>query len=612
MSEFKNKSRLVRILSAAAIGIAFALVDGGLHGDPAEWQNDPASALIGAANLGAFYALVAGFVGAVLPWRLFVYAAPGTFAALQALLAYSRANPGLEAGGLMLAGVVALVSGCVAAAVSAFAFGTDRPRPAIVGPAAACVGMVLLLSLLGNEPRVADGHPSPPAAARRTGAGAAFGAKPTGPNVLLITLDTLRADRLGVHGYRGMLTPGIDTIGNDGAVMLSAVTQAPTTPPSHASILTGLYPSRHGIRGFESGLSLPADHPTLAEVLGAEGYATGAVIASVPLRPGSGIERGYDEYSFEMPPTDYAYYGFRDTIAARLLKRLQIVTDRTGYRPGRIQTDLAIDWVARHSDRPWFLWVHYFDVHDPYAPPKKHLLTGRHPGAKVADFLKRSYLYDSELSYLDEQIGRLLAYLDDAALLDDTVVAGISDHGEALGEHNYVGHSYKLYQEQVHGVFLMRYPGAIPAGTRIEAQVRSIDYYPTVLDLLGLPVPHGVQGRSLLPLVRAGGRGEDRLAVTETVSSEGNRMIAVVDGRYKLIAEPGAGVGGSVREELYDLDADPLELDNLIASNAHTDTVGELRSAVGAYIAETIESQTEPTRMEDDVRGRLRALGYLD
>ncbi|TFH23207.1 MAG: hypothetical protein E4H03_06710, partial [Myxococcales bacterium] len=486
MSDSNNKSRVVRVLVAAAVGISLGLCDGALHGDPAEWQAAPVAALLGIANLSACYAVATAVAGAIVPWHFFVYLVPGGFAAMQALTAYLRANPAAELPGLLLAGALSILAAAAAATTASAIFGRTQPRAFVAGPTAAFLGLFLLVALFGGEPSTADGHARSPAFSE-TGAVRLGADRARRPNVLLLTLDTLRADRLGVYGYRRVRTPNLDRLGTEGALVLNAVTQAATTPPSHASILTGLYPARHGIRGFESGLSLPADHPTLAELLGHAGYATGAVIASVPLRPGSGIERGYESYDFVMPPIDYAFYGFREAVAARVLKRLQIVTDRTGYRPGRTQSDLAIDWISRQGDRPWFLWVHYFDAHDPYAPPARHLMAGTHPGASVTDLLQRAYLYDSEVAYLDEQIGRLLSFLDDAAVLDDTIVTGISDHGEALGEHNYVGHSHKIYQEQVHGVFLMRYPAAIPSGTEISAQIRNIDYYPTILELTGIP-----------------------------------------------------------------------------------------------------------------------------
>lgn len=609
-------TRFVHHLAGAALlGAVLGCFDAFLHGDPAAWSDNPLASVHGATNLVAIYAAGTMLVGATLPWRWLVVAAVGSFTVFQSVAAFLHGAPGA---GLPSTCVAAAAGSVVATATTWLAllvFGRRAPHKRLLD-------VLLVLATIAASAVWALGDRETPrsyAAAERADTAIEAAASPNSterPNVVLITLDTVRPDHLGPYGYRQVATPHLDDFARRGAVFEQAVVQASTTPPSHASILTGVTPAKHGVRAFEGSYALSQDYRTLAEVLGEGGYATGAVIASIPLAPGYGIARGFDAYDFDVPDRPYAFFGVEDTLGARVLERLQIVRDRSEYRSAEEQTERALRWIAAHASHPFFLWIHYFDAHDPYGPPRRHLALNRHPGRTTIEMLERTYLYDSEISYLDEQIGRVLTDLDRRGLGEQTVVAMISDHGEALGEHDYVGHSRELYQEQIRAAFLMRYPHGIRAGTRVPTQVRSIDLMPTVLELAHLPVPAGLEGRSLTPLLRtassdagaidqADADANDRLAFAETVAAGKSRLISVSDGRFKMIADPESG-----REELYDLAADPGETRSLLAREAG---VGDrLRREIGRYLAGTLSRTDETLTLQANARRRLRALGYLD
>jgi len=585
---------------ALVLGILLGLGDAALHGDVAAWSHDPGAVARALVYLMLAYSVPTTVAALVAPWRLLVLSSVGVFSLLQTVASFARANPSGGVAGTVLA----LAAGVVLAGAAAWTtwrlLGRDEPRRRLIGSA------LVLPALLAVASWVVDRDTTTASHAAATRAATATGQARTGssPNVLLITLDTLRADRVGAYGYEAVHTPTIDRLSTEGALFRHALVQASTTPPSHASILTGVNPARHGVRAFEGAYTLATDTGTLAEVLSDHGWDTGAVVASIPLAPGYGIERGFAGYDFAPSERQYAFYGFRDALAARTLKRLQLVRDHSGYRNAAVQTDLAIEWLEQRGDRPFFLWVHYFDVHDPYVAPVRHLSTNAHPGSSAADVLKRSYLYDSEVSYLDEEIGRLTGYLEGRGMLDDTIVTAISDHGEALGEHNYVGHSTELYQEQLHAVFFLRYPGPVPAGSDVRSQVRSIDLFPTVLELAGVSQPNPVEGRSLLGLI-LGSETADRTAFAETLEGRGQRLVSVSDGRFKLISNPESG-----REELYDLETDPRELHDLVADRP--DVLARLRGEIGSYIESTVVRDDEKVTLQQNTRQRLRALGYLD
>lgn len=438
---------------------------------------------------------------------------------------------------------------------------------------------------------------SPPAAVRPVMAGeqGLAAARPAvaaeRPNVLLITVDTLRADHLSSYGARPGQTPTLDRLAVEGARFVWAFAQQPNTNGQHASLFTGTYPATHGVRVHMVD-RLPADLPTLAEVLQAAGYATAGIYSWISLEPAfSGLERGFAVYQgYVLNRPEVLTDGRMQYLAAtvrRLTEYVAVVRtadlvlqashgleDRIDGRAD-VTTDAALQWLQQ-GRRPFFLWVHYFDPHYPYTPPPPYdrqfdpdytgdldgsLATIRRlrPGVALAarDRAHLLALYDGEVAFTDAQIGRLVATLATSGLLDQTIVIVTGDHGESFGEHDAWLHGTTLYNTEVHVPLLVRYPARITPGTVVTAPVQGIDIMPTVLDLLGLPVPPTVEGRSLVPLLTGASDGGDREAISQTPD---DRFLAIARDGWKLILDQATG-----RPWLYHLASDPAETRDLAA-----------------------------------------------
>jgi arylsulfatase A-like enzyme len=587
-----------RVAGAVVLGILLGAIDAACAVNLGEWAADPGLAGRALVRVVAAYAALMVVAATALRWRALVRLSVAGFTVLQVLAWYYRNNPQVRLGPVLLVLAVSAIGATVVVPIASWVLGRRLPRWGVIAAVLTCFAVAATAAWQYPERPVATlaAHDVPIAPTSAPAQGS--------PNVLLLTLDTLRADRVGVYGYQRVRTPNLDALANEGVLFTRAMSQAPLTPPSHASIFTGLYPARHALRGFAEYNRLPPEHRTLAEILHGAGYATAAVVAAAPLAPGTGLDRGFDVYDFTLPPNRYPFFGCRDALLAKVLKRAQLVPDRWAYRTAEEQTDRAVHWLEQHPDGPFFLWVHYFDAHDPYAPPVRYLRAAAHPGASLTDALSRSYLYDSEVAYLDEQIGRLADYLRRHGRLANTVVVGISDHGEGLGEHNYVGHSYRLFEEQIHSAFFIRYPARIQPGSRVATQVRSIDLMPTLLDVLQLDAPEGLQGTSLLPLVQATGPQPHRLSFSETLNNPKRRLVSASDGRYKLIVSLDGG-----DPWLSDLQDDPSEMRNYVAREPQV--VARLRQALDDYAAEGAATQGSREALDPAVRERLRALGYV-
>jgi arylsulfatase A-like enzyme len=339
------------------------------------------------------------------------------------------------------------------------------------------------------------------------------------PDVLLITLDTTRADKLPPYRSGQTATPTFSWLGSQGAVFANAVAPVPLTLPSHASLITGMWPSRHGIRDNASS-RLPDERVTLAEVLRERGYRTAAFVSSVVLQKDRGLAQGFDLYA-DMP--------------------LDACGEALWRRPGNQTVDAALDWIAGQKGPSVFAWIHLFDAHRPYALDAEFARAWESP-------------YQATIGFMDEQVGRLMQALDRHGSLDETVVIVAADHGEAFGEHGEEGHGLFLYETTVRVPLLMRGPGIEPR--EIPDVVRLVDVMPTVLDLVGAASPV-LDGVSLTPLLS--GRPLDAAldGYSESLYPERfgwSRLHALRSERYKLISAP--------RPELYDLQEDPMELHN--------------------------------------------------
>jgi choline-sulfatase len=387
-------------------------------------------------------------------------------------------------------------------------------------------------------------------------------------NVLLISIDTLRADRLGCYGDGLARTPAIDGLAARGVLFTQATSSCPLTLPSHTSMLTGTYPFVHGAR--DNGFFVSSEQELLSERLQAAGYSTGAAVSAFVLNREFGLDRGFDLYD--------------DVNGSDREPKAQRRGDRT--------TDRAIEWLEGAAQGPFFLFVHYFDPHFPYDPPEPF----------ASQFADR---YRGEIAFIDTQVGRLLEALRRLNVEQHTLVILTSDHGEGLGEHDEDTHGIYLYDTTLHVPLIVAAPGLLPAGQRVDAQVRLIDIAPTVLDLLAQPPLPGAQGESVVPLVSGESR-DHRLAYAESLQGMynfGYSPLFALRGRgWKLIHAP--------RPQLYHVASDPRELQDLAAQEEER-TRG-MRQALSGILEEAPPgSGSTGSRLSEEGLRRLQALGYL-
>ena len=402
---------------------------------------------------------------------------------------------------------------------------------------------------------------------------------PENRSLVLVTLDTTRADRIGAFGGTAVPTPTLDRLAREGTIALGASSQVPLTLPSHATILTGRYPASHGVR--HNGIfRLRADEETIAEHLRASGFDTAGFVASYVLNRGFGTEQGFDVYD-DVAVNRYA--GGRDQVF-----EAQRSADEVNAR--------VFPWLDAHRGKRLFLWVHYYDPHEPYAPPER-------PGRTL-----HGTGYDREISYVDACLSDLIEKLRATGVLDRSLLVVVSDHGEGLGEHGEKTHGLFLYEGTLHVPLLMRAPGLIPAGHAIDGPVELVDLAPTIADFLGVPAFARAQGTSLRPRIEGRDDGSHARAHAETMMPALEFGWAELrmerDGRFKYIRAP--------RPELYDLAADPAEERNL--AEASDERSAEMAAQLDAWVAATAEPSAEAASrrvLDSDEEARLRSLGYL-
>jgi arylsulfatase A-like enzyme/Tfp pilus assembly protein PilF len=397
-------------------------------------------------------------------------------------------------------------------------------------------------------------------------------------HVLIVTVDTLRADRLGCYGSRDVATPNFDRVAREGALALDADVQAPITRPSHVSIFTGLYPAQHGIRDNIS-RALAADVPTMAEAFKSAGFETAGFVSSIVLA------RGFDEFS------DRFDLGADAPDEARFLDILE--------KRGDVAVADASAWLERHRRQRTFAWVHLYDPHAPYEPPEPY----------ASRYANRPY--DGEVAWTDELIGRLDQTLTRLAIRDDTLLVLTSDHGEGLGEHGELVHGFFLYQATLRVPLLMRGPAVAP-GTRIPLVVQSVDLFPTILDLAGVARPRSTEslaGRSLASLLRGKPAPLDEApafaeSLTPRIHYGWSDLHSVREGRWKFILAP--------RPELYDLARDPSELNNMI--DVEPARARAFRAAIDRRLASEAAAAPRQAQAGDvpiELIEKLGALGYV-
>ena len=390
----------------------------------------------------------------------------------------------------------------------------------------------------------------------------------SGP-IILISIDTLRADHLPAYGYRKVKTPAIDALAADGVVFERAYSHAPQTLPAHAALLSGQLPFETGVRD-NVGFTVKPGERLLPQMLRDRGFTTAGVVSAYVLRKETGINQGFDFFDGEMPP------------------------DSPELSAGQVQRDgaeseaIAERWLTSIGTSRAFLFLHLYEPHKPYAPP-----------ARFADYAP----YDGEIAYADEIVGRLVRYLKSHQLYDRSTVIVVSDHGEGLGDHGEQEHGLFLYDEAIHVPLLVKQESNAGAGRRVADLVQHIDLVPTILDLVKAPVPGGLRGRSLKPLLDGTGRLAQPSIYSEALYARyhfgWSELTAITDDRYRYIRAP--------REELYDLARDARERSNVADERpkARQALRGALdRVAAGAAIQ-------LPHDIPADARERLQVLGYV-
>ena len=387
-------------------------------------------------------------------------------------------------------------------------------------------------------------------------------------SVLLISVDTLRADRLALYGYDRGSTPVLDALGREAVVFESVYSHSPLTLPAHASLLTGLLPPRHGVRS-NAGFRLGDSHPTLAVRLADAGWRTGGAVSSFVLSRRTGIGKGFEFYE--------------DAVEGAAPEAFN-----APQRDGAVAVGALADWVDSLDGGRFFAFLHLYEPHSPYAPPSRHATALADP-------------YDGEVAYADELIGRLLRRLQDKGLLDRTIVAVTADHGEGLGDHGEPEHGILLHRSTLWVPWILRLPGERLGGTRVSRLVAQADIPATLLDLVGLPFD-GLDGTSIRPILE-GRELAGRQVYSETLYPRytfgWSDLRSVTEDRYRYVRAP--------RPELYDIVEDPRERNNLAAARP---------AAIEAFEARFTESAPEgavprPEPLSAEVADRLRSLGYL-
>ena len=396
-------------------------------------------------------------------------------------------------------------------------------------------------------------------------------------NLLVVTLDTTRADRIGAYGFGGVETPVIDRLARERVLFEQTMAAAPLTLPAHSSIFTSEFPPEHGVRD-NGGFFLAPSKVTLATMLKKDGFATGAVVAAYVLDGKWGLNQGFDSYvdDFELPMG--RGFGLGEV-----------------RRPGNEVVDRALPWLEKVKGRRFFAWLHFYDPHSPYDPPEPF----------KSRYAEHPYL--GAIAFTDLQVGRVIAFLERNGLLDRTVVAVIGDHGEGLNQHDEGTHGFFVYESTVRVPFIIRAPFETMRGRRVADPVRSVDLLPTALDLLGIVAPKGLAGVSLAPLMTGAKTTLDLEGYAEALYPlhhfGWSELRAWRAGQYKVIDAP--------RPELYDLGKDPYETTNLY---------GERRAIADGMIARLRAREKDATSrapaqpapdVDPEARARLAALGYV-
>lgn len=457
------------------------------------------------------------------------------------------------------------------------------------------------------------------------------------PNVLLLSIDTLRADYLSCYGNNEIKTPSIDSLADNGVLFDRSIAQSSWTVPSLSSMLTSLYPATHGlIKKASTKDSLPKAQKDslgvrLAEVLNYVGYKTQAIVMNPFILPAFHFDKGFDNFCLIADVISEK----KEAFLWKYLKSKIFV----GVKNSRSKcnhtveiTKKAIEWLKSKRAQPFFLWIHYLDPHMPYERYKTY---GLNPGYKgilrdtefvrrlipstirldkckfsVADKNQIKTFYKEEILFVDENVGLLLKKLEELKLVENTIIVLTSDHGEEFWDHNGFEHGHTMYQELVHVPLIFQFPGVLPRRKRISKQVRIIDIMPTILDLAGIEHNLKIQGKSLMPIIK-GEEKEDRIAFSDNLLQYEERKL-IRTKKYSFIYFP-----DSQKKELYDLEKDSLEMNNV--ADEYPELCKKFRSKIISWqedckkLAETLgkKQRSSSSPLPKKAKERLKSLGYL-
>jgi arylsulfatase A-like enzyme len=393
---------------------------------------------------------------------------------------------------------------------------------------------------------------------------------PPGGPVVLISVDTLRADHLSAYGYKALVTPAIDALAADGVLFERAYSHVPTTLPAHTSMLSGLLPFEHGVRD-NVGSVLASGYRLLPEWLRERGFETGGIVSADVLRGDTGISRGFDFFDSDMP----AVSG-------------DVSSDRV-RRDGSRSLEIAERWIGERPTSKFFMFLHLYEPHAPYTAPAQY---------------QSHQPYDAAIAYADDIVARLLTFLKKRRLYESATILFLSDHGEGLGDHGEQEHGLFLYDATIRIPLIVKLPRSVSHGRRVAAPVQQIDVVPTVLDLLGVPIPPSLRGRTLRQTLTTSaplpdGPGIYAESFYGRLHFGWSELRSLTDAQYRFIRAP--------REELYDLRSDPTQLRNIEADRP--------RTAVAMRLALELLAKNAPVARPDDVseerRARLASLGYV-
>jgi arylsulfatase A-like enzyme/Flp pilus assembly protein TadD len=396
-----------------------------------------------------------------------------------------------------------------------------------------------------------------------------------GLNLLVVTLDTMRADRIGAYGYEAAKTPHLDDLARRGVRFESVYTPVPLTLPAHCSIFTGRYPLGHRVRDNGT-FFLGESETTLAEMMKAGGFDTYAVIASFVLLSKFGLDQGFSVYDDSLNAGELLHNFYSEIAADAVYKKFA-------------------RWLAKRGQEKFFAWVHLYDPHAPYDPPDDF-----RRGDSLSD------LYDGEVAYADAYVGKIIEDLEERKMLENTLVVIVGDHGEAFGEHREYGHSVFCYEENLRVPLIFYNARLFPEGLTVKDRISLIDILPTLLEIYGMDVPPSVQGKSFAPLLKSDGEKKERFYYLESMYGKESLgwapLTGIIDGPYKYISLPDP--------ELYDLSSDPREKNNLFSQKE--ETARSLDEKLKRCVLEYSESGDESRReLTAEDRRRLDSLGYI-